>query len=86
MVETIELEFDIEEARLVLLAGTGRVKLRGDNWRVVILNWKGTTHLDYPIEGFIPDIGSDVIFHWTKKGELTKDQISMYDLIIEGEL
>ena len=61
MVETIELEFNAEEARVILYAGTGIIKLRGDNRRVVIL-------------------------HWTEKGELTKDQISRYDLIIEGEL
>lgn len=86
MVETIDIEFDIETAKVILYAGTGIVKLRGDNRRVIILNWEGITHPDYPIEGIIPEIGSDMIFHWTEKGELTKDQISRYDLIIEGEL
>lgn len=86
MVETIDIEFDIEEARVILYAGTGIIKLRGDNRRVIILSWEGTTHPDYPIEGIIPELGSDMIFHWTEKGELTKDQISRYDLIIEGEL
>lgn len=86
MVKTIDIEFDIETAKVVLYAGTGIIKLRGDNRRVVILNWEGTTHPDYPIEGIIPELGSDMIFHWTKKGELTKNQMSRYDLIIEGEL
>ena len=86
MVETIELEFNAEEAKVILYAETGVIKLRGDNRRVVILNWEGTVHPDYPIEGIIPELGSDMIFHWTEKGELTKDQISRYDLIIEGEL
>ena len=86
MVETIELEFDAEDARAILYAETGRIRLRGDNRRVIILSWEGTTHPDYPIEGIIPEIGSDMIFHWTERGELTKDQISRYDLIIEGEL
>lgn len=86
MVETIDIEFDIEDAKLILYAGTGIIRLRGDNRRVVILNWEGTTYPDYPIEGIVPDFGSDMIFHWTEKGEIAKDQISRYDLIIEGEL
>jgi len=86
MVETVELEFDVEDAKTILYAETGRVRLRGMNQRVVILNWEGTTLPDYPIEGIIPEIGRDTIFYWTRKGEITKDKISMYDLIIEGKL
>lgn len=86
MVKTIELEFDVEEARVILYAETGRIKLRGMNQRVVILNWEGTTHPDYPIEGIIPELGKDTIFYWTEKGEIAKDQMSRYDLIIEGKL
>lgn len=86
MVETVELEFDVEEARVILYAETGKIKLRGMNQRVVILNWEGTTHPDYPIEGIIPEFGKDTIFYWTRKGKMTKDRISTYDLIIEGKL
>ena len=86
MVETVELEFDVEDARAILYAETGRIRLRGMNQRVVILNWEGTALPDYPIEGIIPEIGRDTIFYWTRKGEITKDQMSRYDLIIEGKL
>ena len=86
MVETIELEFDAEDARAILYAETGRIRLRGINQRVVILNWEGTIHPDYPIEGIIPELGKDTIFYWTRKGEIAKDQVSTYDLIIEGKL
>lgn len=86
MVETIDIEFDIETAKVVLYAETGIIKLRVGNRRVVILNWEGTTHPDYPIEGIVPELGSDMIFHWTEKGEIAKGQMSGYDLIIEGEL
>ena len=86
MIETIKLEFNAEEAKVILYAGTGVIKLRGDNRRVVILNWEGTVHPDYPIEGIIPELGKDTIFYWTRKGEIAKDKISRYDLIIEGKL
>lgn len=69
MVETVKLEFDVEEARVILCAETGRIKLRGMNQGVVILNWEGTTHPDYPIEGIIPELGKDTIFYWTRKDD-----------------
>ena len=86
MIETIELEFNVKDAKIILYAETGRIRLRGMNQKVVILNWEGTIHPDYPIEGIIPELGKDTIFYWTRKGEISKDKVSRYDLIIEGEL
>ena len=63
------LPFDIETAKLAMIAGTGQLVTR-EGRGVILTNLEGEDP-DFPIEGEILARGSEILYKWTREGKIS---------------
>lgn len=77
--EYSKIEFDIDTARLALLAGTGKIVTRQDV-EVEITSLEGPDP-NFPVEGKFSD--TEILIRWSPEGKLdASSPMSSYDLFI----